>query len=302
MLKLLREEKGSVAVIMALMFTVLMGFASLVVDVGNLYLNKSRLSNIADAAALAAAQDLPGEPAQAVLTADNYAASNGSPGDRVQASVNSGNTVVTVTVTRTVPLFFAKVFNLLSSDVSATSRAANQVVTGISGTVPFSVEKQNFIYGNLYTLKEGGGSGSNGDYGALSLGGSGASVYGVNIKNGYNGKLQVGQWVETEPGNMSGPTGDGVSYRIAEDPVATFDTVQPGSARIIIVPIIDSLDVAGRGSVLIVGFGAFFLESVGGSGSSNYVTGRFMRLYTMGDTSGASSATDYGLHNISLIP
>lgn len=298
MVKQLKGQQGSVAVITALMLTVLMGFAALALDIGNLYLNKTQAANMADAAALAGARDLTAGSGQAIATANLYAGKNGKTGDNVQATVNSDNTVITVTVTRNVPFFFAQVFSLLASDVSATSRAANKVVTGVLGAVPFSVEKQNFIFNTLYVLKDGGGSGSDGNYGALALGGQGANVYNYNISNGYDGKLTVGQWVDTAPGNMSGPTTDGVLYRISLDPYATFDTVKPDSPRIIIIPIIDNLDVNGQAEVQIVGFGAFFLEGVGGSGNDNYVTGRFIRTYISADQ---GSGTDYGLRNIRLI-
>lgn len=39
------------------------------------------------------------------------------------------------------------------------------------------------------------------------------------------------------------------------------------------------------GDVLIVGFAAFFLEGVGGSGNNNYVTGTFMQMVVPGDIS-----------------
>lgn len=298
MLKLLRNEKGSVVVLVALSITALLGFAALAIDIGNLYVNKAQAANAADAAALAGARDLPIGAGQAIDRANEYGRMNLNAEDTIQAAVNSDSTIITVTVTRKVPLIFASVFNLQSSNVSAVSRASNQVVTGVIGAVPFSVEKQNFIFNTLYVLKDGGGSGSDGDYGALALGGTGASVYNYNILNGYEDKLSVGQWVDTEPGNMSGPTSDGVRYRISEDPYATFDTVKPDSPRIIIVPIIDNLDVNGRQPVQIVGFGAFFLEGVGGSGNNNYVTGRFIRLYISADQ---GSGTDYGLRNVRLI-
>ena len=298
MLKLLREQKGSVAVLAALAMTALLGCAALAVDVANLYLNKTQISNMADAAALAGARDLPDSSQLAISTAQYYANQNGKNGDDIQALVNDSNTIVTVTVNRTVPLFFAKVFKLYNTSVSATAQASNMVVSGVTGAVPFSIEKQDFSYGTLYTLKDGGGSGSDGNYGGLALGGSGANIYKYNIKYGYDGKLTVGQWVDTEPGNMSGPTSDGVGYRIDLDPYATYETVKQDSGRIIIVPIIDSLDVNGRAAVQIVGFAAFFLEGVGGSGSDNYVTGRFIHMYITGDQ---GSSTDYGLRSIRLI-
>lgn len=298
MFKLLREQKGSVAVLTALTVTALLGFAALAVDIGNLYLNKTQLANMADAAALAGARDLPVGEEQAITAANSYAQKNGKTGDTTDTAINIDNTVITVTVEREVPLVFAKAFSLMSSKVSATAKASNMVVTGVLGAVPFSVEKQNFIYNTPYILKEGGGDGSDGNYGGLGLGGTGANVYNYNIRYGYDEKLVVGQWVDTEPGTMSGPTSDGVRYRISLDPYATFENVKPDSPRIIIVPIIDNLDVNGRQPVQIVGFGAFFLEGVGGSGNQNYVTGRFIRMYIVGDQ---GTGTDYGVRNVRLI-
>ncbi|MBP2626277.1 MAG: hypothetical protein H6Q68_988 [Firmicutes bacterium] len=299
MIRLLREEKGAAIVIVALSMTVMMGFAALIVDVGNMYLNKTRLVNMADAAALAGVQDLPGDPQSAVDSAYSYAAQNGMDGDVVGVSISNNNTVLTVNANRTVPFFFGKVFEMISANVGARAVAAIRPITGASGVVPFGVAKQQFIYGQTYTLKEGGGSGYSGNFGALALGGSGSPVYQNNIKKGYSKQLHIGDWVSTETGNMSGPTSEGVDYRMALDPAATFETKGEGSPRILIVPVIDSLDVNGRSDVLIVGFAAFFLEGVGESGNDNYVTGKFMQMVIPGDIS--TEVTGYGLYGSTLI-
>lgn len=299
MLRLLREEKGAAIVVVALSMTAMMGFSALVVDVGNLYLNKTRLSNMADAAALAGVQDLPGNPESAVASARSYAAQNGMNGDVVGVTVSNNNTVVTVNVARTVPFFFAKVLKMTSANVEARAAAAIRPITATSGVVPFGIVRQQFNYGDPYTLKEGGGSGYNGNFGALALGSSGSPVYQNNIKRGYSEQLHIGQWVPTEPGNMSGPTSEGVDYRMALDPEATFETKGKDSPRILIVPIIDSLEVNGRSEVQIVGFAAFFLEGAGGSGNDNYVRGTFMKMVTPGDI--GTGTTDYGLYGSTLI-
>jgi len=299
MLRLLREEKGATIVIVALCMTVMIGFTALIVDVGNLYLNKTRLVNMADAAALAGVQDLPGSPQLAIASANNYALQNGMNSDVVGVILSNNNTVVTVNVARTVPFFFAQIFEMTSANVRARAVAAIRPITGISGVVPFGVAKQTLVYGTTYTLKDGAGDGYNGNYGALALGGNGANVYRGNIEDGYSGLLSIGDWVSTEPGNMSGPTGSGVDYRIGLDPTATFATVQKGSPRILVVPIIESLDVNGRSQVKIVGFAAFFLEGVGGHGNKNYVTGKFMQMVIPGDSS--TGGTGYGLYGAALI-
>lgn len=72
---------------------------------GNLYLNRTRLVNMVDAAALAGVQDLPGDPGAATASAYHYAAQNGMSSDVVTVTINDAKTTVTVNATRTVPLF-----------------------------------------------------------------------------------------------------------------------------------------------------------------------------------------------------
>lgn len=299
MLKLLRDEKGSAIAVVALFMTVMIGFAALIVDVGNLYLNKIRLSNMVDAAALAGVQDLPDDPEMAVASAYSYAARNGISSDAVGVTISNNNTVVTVAATRPVPFFFAPIFAMTSSDVTARAAAKITVIKGTSGVVPFGIVRQEFVYGDPYILKEGPGTEYRGNFAALALGASGSPIYQNNIKYGYKETLRIGQMVPTEPGNMSGPTAEGVDYRMALDPDATFETAEKSSGRIVIVPIIDSLAVSGRSEVLIVGFAAFFLEGVGGRGSDNYVTGRFLQMVVPGDIS--NDAVSYGLYSSTLI-
>ena len=55
-LKYIKQERGAVFVLTALLLPVLFGFLGLGYDVGNLYVHKARLQNTADAAALAGAR------------------------------------------------------------------------------------------------------------------------------------------------------------------------------------------------------------------------------------------------------
>jgi len=297
---ILRQQKGSTVVLVALAAVALFGFAALVVDAGLLYLASGRLNNMVDAAALAAARDLipalaTGDP---VTTAEKVAVLNGKEaGDQLYVSVTNGQ--VTVTAVRRVELFLAPVLGFSASNVQATASATAGVLASATGVVPFGVEKQNFSYGDTYVLKAGGGDGTTGNYGGLALGDKGANVYEFNIQNGYSGVLHIGDMVSTQTGNMSGPTNDGVSSRISQDSAGSFPPQNFESPRIITVPVIDSLDVNGTKPVQIVGFANFYLESVGGSGSDCYVTGRFIKLPRDGDIS--SSATFYGAYNVKLV-
>lgn len=299
MFSLFREQKGSIAVLTAISLSALVGFSAIVIDIGILYMNRSQLINMADAAALAGVQELPGRSDAAQAVAADYAARNGKAGDTVETELANNYTEITVSASRDVTLFFSRIFNSQTSKlISASATAAVRPMSSVNGAVPFGVVKQDFIFGLPYTLKEG--DGDNGNYGGLALGGNGANTYRYNIKYGYDGKLHVGQWVPTEPGNMSGPTNQGVNYRISQDPGATFETVSKDSPRIVMVPVLDHLNVNGRGDVQIVGFAAFFLEGTGGSGSDSYVTGKFMQLVAAGDVT-SDPAADYGLYSAMLV-
>jgi Flp pilus assembly protein TadG len=83
---LLRDQRGNMATLFALMIGVLFAFSALAVDGGNLYVMKSKLQRTADAAALAAASQLPSE-SDAQAEALEYAIKN-------MPVAENGNTLV----------------------------------------------------------------------------------------------------------------------------------------------------------------------------------------------------------------
>ena len=62
------NQRGAVAVLVALMLVVLIGAAGIVLDLGRLFVAKTELQNAADACALAAARELATPSTLAVLT------------------------------------------------------------------------------------------------------------------------------------------------------------------------------------------------------------------------------------------
>jgi Flp pilus assembly protein TadG len=296
------DEDGAAIVIIALIMTALLSFSALVIDVGLLYLERVRLSNAMDSASLAGVQHLPDDPEGAVNRAMEYAVLNGADPDGIDIAIMADNTMILIDGVSRVPGIFSRLFGITESIVTAGSAAKVGYTKGIRGTVPFGVVNRPFEYGIEYVLKFGEGSDqvSSGNFGALALGGTGSAIYMDNIMYGYDEYLEVGDWVPTEPGNMSGPTMDGVSYRLnlcPHTPKCTWDTVRKGCPRIILVPIVDGFG-NGRGLVNIIGFSAFFLEDVSGSGKSCNVVGRFLRYAVDGEI-GADSY--YGLRSFRLI-
>jgi hypothetical protein len=101
--------------------------------------------------------------------------------------------------------------------------------------------------------------------------------------------IEVGDRLAVQPGNMSGPTRQGVQDIIAQDPGATWDSATQtvvGSAfgrspRIVLVPMLDPrlAPNPGRQEVTVTKIGAFFLEGTGPQGT---VIGRYMTAATTG--------------------
>jgi Flp pilus assembly protein TadG len=300
------EERGTVLVLVAAVMTVILGFAALATDVGALVLERNRLQNACDAAALAAARELPSTVAAKEKAAE-YLEYNGVNPEEAVISFDSAGTRVSVEATRQVNFTFARIFGLSGSEVSAKASAVFGSVKSITGVVPFGIPDQTLVYGQEYKLKAGSRDEYGpGNYGALALEFTGASGYENNLKYGYSGTVSVGDWVSTEPGNMSGPTEEGVNYRLnlcPHTPKCTVDSYHPGCPRIMIVPIFDPIAVSGRDEVKIVGFGAFLLKGVEGTGNESVVSGYFLRMVPPEglDYTVDPNAPDYGLHAAKLM-
>lgn len=297
-MKIVRDESGSVSILVVLAFIILLGIVAIVTDIGMLFLERSRLSNAVDAAALAGVQELPFDTGKATRLAREYLESNVKGLQSTQISISNNNKEIRVVGRKTVRFALAPLLGVGSWELQASAGAKTDVVSAVTGVVPLAVIQQEFIFGEQYMLKYGPGHGQgsyyHGNFGALGLGGKGASVYLHNLAYGYDGVLRIGDWVSTEPGNMAGPTAQGVRARIdaCNHPNVTYDNIPKGCERLIFVPVIESLEVNGRGEVKIVGFAAFFLESTSRRGNDSYIVGRFIRYAAQGEM---GSGDDFGL-------
>jgi uncharacterized membrane protein len=121
-----RDERGQAIVLMTLSLVVIMGMATLVLDVGSWYHTKRRLQGTADAAALAGAQLLPTDSSGAQSQALAYANKNG--GDVAGANITVTSTVlpndtISVRARKTDPGIFSSIFGVASADIDARAKA-----------------------------------------------------------------------------------------------------------------------------------------------------------------------------------
>lgn len=171
----LRNEKGAVHVLLALILTALMGTAALVVDVGLAAAEKTQLSNGLDAAALAGGQELPASPAKARAAAEQYLQANGIAPSQVTITISPDQRQISLVGSRTVNNAFAKVLGVPTTTVRASAAVkVGAAVTATGGIRPLAIPDQPLTYGQSVVLKEGGGGGTAGNYGGVSFGPNGA--------------------------------------------------------------------------------------------------------------------------------
>ncbi|MGR5251143.1 pilus assembly protein TadG-related protein [Vibrio astriarenae] len=241
-----RKEQGLVLVLVTASMIALLGIASLAVDVNHALMNKTRLQNGVDAAALAGAIviDSGGTTAQATAAATSTLTNmtNASGNNEVDYSLASvsvtysndpqvfpdagfsaaGDTYVRVAVSD-FPLedFFAGIFGITkdldASAVAGPSTSLDLLVNVVPIAVCSGEEggATGYDSGEVYALKMASQNQSEmgpGNYQLLDFG-SGASDVREGLAGGYGGSVAVGDTVQTKPGNTVGPTGQGLNTR-----------------------------------------------------------------------------------------
>jgi Flp pilus assembly protein TadG len=315
------RERGQAILVVALCLSILGGITALAVDFGSYAADRRDLQNASDAIALAAAQDLPDSNA-VQATANTWAAKNGINVADVTTTVipqnlpSVPNPKVKVTIQRSHSFTFARMVGINSSNVSASATSFKTSPGGGTGLMPWSVLQSALNGappGTSITLKYDSNNVVTGNFGPLRIDGTGASIYRDTIENGStNGLCASGvsgcpypSTVQTEPGNITGPTRTATDYRITNTDM-NCDTwseavsgsgssywVKPGcnpftkggdpnSLRIIVVPVINSL-CNGACTVTITSFALFYLEGYGAGGCTGNkceIKGRFIASNT----------------------
>lgn len=268
MIKNAKEKNGNTVIFLAISIVVLIGFAALVMDVGMMTFNKSKLQNAADAAALAGAQEIPESTSKGETKALEYLANN----DEAVAKLVSHSITfaepykgsyqkIIVEATYKVDFMFAKIIGMDSSNVKVRAAATNLPASDeIGGLRPFGVLWDGvtlFQEGKKFVLKIGAGDPDEtygpGNFGPVGLDGTGGNVYSDTILNGSNNEFSIGDKIKTETGNMIGPT-----LKALNDLKAAVEAKYGvGSPIIIYVPLVDTLDVSGSKPVTITGFASF---------------------------------------------
>jgi Flp pilus assembly protein TadG len=306
-----RAERGQSIVIFAISGTAMIALVGLSVDVGMLLLTRADLQKAADAAVTAGAQNLP-DSVTASTVARDYVSKNAGSSAAAAVTVKqtySANDTIVVVAQKRVNYSFLRVLGLAGADVTATATARVGNYVGGNGLLPwgfvsnstnscflgFSNGNPQFKQNQSCKLKSGA-PGAGGDFGAISLDGTGASTYRTTIVNGSTKSFVIGDKVYPETGNMTGPTLQGAQDRFAKPAPASCKSnkmedvlhmtngvvsIVPGceySPRIVLLPVVDQINNPQASTIL--GFAFMFMEDVKNAGGHTEVTAQFVKFVT----------------------
>lgn len=311
-ISLIREkERGAIAVLVALLMVVLLGFAAIAVDEGMLYSQKAQMQNGADAAALAIAQDcakrgttlcVPAAPGTALQLAK--ANTNSGMADAPAPSFPSPGTVVVTTAAKDaqgsgVQLLFARVFGLSRADVAASSTAKWGSPSGLTTALPVAFSECQFdLSGTVQLLPLHGTTTCVSD-----------SPSGQIIPGGFG-------WLTPDDSTVCGSTVTIANPAVSSkngDSMPNQQLCKPAftalEGQTVLLPVFDSIDASGN--FHIKGFAAFQIlgfnfpgqawnntGTPGCKGSCKGIIGKFVKFVSLANL--PSGGPDLGAETVKL--
>jgi Putative Flp pilus-assembly TadE/G-like len=206
------SQNGQATVITVIFMTALIAMAAAVLDIGSWYRADRALQSTVDSAALAGAQALPENPAQAQALALEYANKNGGDVDVTEIKISSKavpNDTITVDAKAPAPGFFSRIFGIDSVTVGAKATARAGGGAQFKYVAPIVVDEKhpglqcspNPCEGiqelKYQHLKNNGSPDGSGNFGFINLtddGGTGTSDLGDWILKGFSGYLGTGDY------------------------------------------------------------------------------------------------------------
>lgn len=298
-MRTLCRENGQSTVFAVLFLTVLLGMAALVVDAGSWYRADRASQAAADAAALAGAQALPYDSSAAAALATDYAGRNG--GGLKQTSFSSrfrSSDTIRVTVWRTAPGFFARLFGIDSAAVGAKASARATAISKARWAAPIGVDYRHPLLSgagcpcfgadttlDLNKVAPGGFRLINLDG---SKGGTSPATLASWMVRGLDALMPLG-WYYSDPGAKfnSSHMQDALRARIGTE---------------LLFPIYRT--ITGNGSNArydVIGWVGFVLKSFDARGSSGRLDGQFTKTIWEGIQTETGNEADFGVRAVALV-
>jgi hypothetical protein len=280
----------------------LLGMAALVVDLGSWYRGSRASQAAADAAALAGAQALPGDPASATSLAVGYATKNGGGLDANDVSIAgdlSANDEISVRIHRRGQPFFSQLFGIgtVNQNGSATARAELLSSAEYVAPIGVNITQQDLSGGGcpcfnqattlpLNRLKAPGAF----DMINLGSGSAGSSTLAGWIVSGYNGYLPLGGYFSSA----------GAKWNSNEVQSALSQRV----GSVLLFPVYDTVTGTGsNASYRVIAWVGFYLTGIDARGSAGSLSGYFTKVIWQGIQASTPSnfPPDLGAYGVLLV-
>jgi hypothetical protein len=233
---LLYDQFGSVILLVSLALLGILVMTGLVIDGGTLYITKTHLQKTANAAALSGAQELTNSEA-AVSNVISHVLGQHHEEQSVENISIQLPQKVSVSLSKQVPLTFSGLLGFDYVPVAAKASAEVQQMGRAAGASPLGIDDSLTLeYYKEYNLKVDQNDVDTGNFGVLALGSTGAKTYEYNLKNGYDEIIGAGDIIETQTGNISGKTRDGIKERLNACPYPRGETFHRDCSRILLIP------------------------------------------------------------------
>jgi hypothetical protein len=315
----LRQSCGQAYVISILFLSfVLVGMTAAVLDVGSWFRADRALQATVDAAALAGAQALPGDPGAATALAVEYGNKNGgsiSGGNVKFASKFVGNDTIIVEATRPAPGFFARMFGIDTVTVHAKASARTAGISAAKYVAPIVVNWKHpqllcdpapctgvpaeLAYDHFKDKGQGNGNDPDatndgaGTFGFINLtgeGGVGSSDLGEWIKNGFTKYMELGDY-QTSTGNpfSSSHIKDSLEEKIVEGETLLF-------------PVYQTLQGTGdNAEYKIIGWVGYEVTGIDFAGNNEKIFGHFTEVIWEGIQVSSAGGNTFGVQAVALV-
>jgi Flp pilus assembly protein TadG len=302
-----RRESGQATVVTLIFLVVLLGMAALVLDIGSWYRADRATQSTADAAALAGAQVLPYDPANASSLALQYANKNGGglSSSEIHITKSLGdNDTIQVHVSKGANGVFTKLFGVNTVTVGSKATARATLMQSAQYVAPIGVNLKHqklkgtsscpcFGAGNMTTIPLGK-NGAPGSFDLLNIdgskGGTGGQTLAQWILKGYSGYLPIGSYLSDTGAKWN----DSLVQNALEQRMHTT----------LLFPVYDILSGTGANATYhVVGWVGFYLTDHTANGSSGSISGYFTQVVWDGIESKASDGSnpDLGARVVKLV-
>jgi hypothetical protein len=295
------NQRGQALVLTVVFLVALTAMSALVLDVGSWYRADRKLQANADAAALAGAQALPENPAEAHAVALDYAERNDGGVAAGDITVSRGvvdDDTISVEAERPTPGFFATAFGLGSVTVRARAVARSGVPGSARWAAPIGVDHRHPMLAgpgcpcwknptDLDLDKVGPGA-----FRILNIdgsrGGTSSAALGEWITRGLDAYMDLG-WYYSDPGASFN------SSHVRNSLEGRFGTE-------ILLPIYAEVRGSGSGfDYKVIGFAGFHVTGIQINGSRSKIFGWFERVIWEGILSETAPEDDFGARTVALV-